>query len=78
MCIRDRDLFASPTRRPNAPARVVDELAVDAIAARVVAVDMACVFVAARAALTRADCEAPRSFQTDIFAFALGSGARVD
>jgi hypothetical protein len=38
-----RDPVASPTRRPNAPARVVDELAVDAIDARVVDVDMACV-----------------------------------
>ena len=48
-----RDPLASPTRRPNDPARAVDELAVDDIAARVVAVDMACVLVPARAPLTR-------------------------
>ena len=62
-----RDLFASPTRRPNAPARVVDELAVDAIAARVVAVDMALTFVAARTALTLATLRHPALFKPDIY-----------
>ena len=57
-----RDPVASPTRRPNAPARVVDELAVDAIDARVVDVDMACVLKRARP-LTRATARHRARFQ---------------
>jgi hypothetical protein len=63
-----RDPLASPTRRPNDPARAVDELAVDDIAARVVAVDMACVLVPARAPLTRTTARhRVYSNTTDIF-----------
>ena len=62
-----RDPLASPTRRPNAPARVIEELAIDAIAARVVAVDMALTFVAARTALTLATLRHPALFKPDIY-----------